>query len=557
MSPTENQAAAVLPTPPVQAMSRSKAAWPAQSRYQIQQETHFDGRVVNCFRPRSDSAYGIFSSAARKHPDAEALVGDGKRLTYSELAEAAGAVAARLRDLGVRPGVRVAMYLANRIEFVSVYLGILRLGAVAVPMDVRLKGPEIAHVVTHSDARVLLHEATLSGELPNRQDVPNLSALVPVSDDDIHWPDSQTGAPPPEFQVTDPEALATLLYTSGTTGLPKGAMLTHLNFAHSVIHFELILGLSQGRERTLLVVPASHVTGLLAIMSFLWVGGAVIMSRAFKAPAFLKLAADERITHTVMVPAMYNLCLLQPDFSAYDLRNWRLGHFGGSPMPMATIQDLADRLPQLRLIDGYGATECCSPVALSPPDMPTSKRSAIGLPVHCAEIRIVGPDGSELPAGETGEIWIRGPMIVPGYLDNPEANKANFTDGFWHSGDIGKLDEDGYLYISDRIKDVINRGGYKIYSVEVEGVLNRHPDVLESAVVAKPCPVLGERVHAFVTAKTEGLMAEKLFEYCATRLADYKQPETYTVLNTPLPRNSGGKVLKRDLRNTLNLAEAG
>jgi O-succinylbenzoic acid--CoA ligase len=557
MPPTENQMAAVLPTSSPQAIARPMATWPDQSRYQIQQESHFDGRSLKCFRPRSDSAYGIFSLAARKHPDAEALVGDGQRLTYSELAEAAGAVAARLRELGVRPGMRVAMYLANRIEFITVYLGILRLGAVAVPMDVRLKGPEIAHVVNHSGARVLLHEASLSGELPNRRDVLNLVACVAVSDDGIHWPEGQAGTPPQEHQVTDPEALATLLYTSGTTGLPKGAMLTHLNFAHSVIHFELILGLGQGRERTLLVVPASHVTGLLAIMSFLWVGGAVIMSRAFKAPAFLKLAADERITHTVMVPAMYNLCLLQPDFSAYDLSNWRLGHFGGSPMPMATIQDLADRLPQLRLIDGYGATECCSPVALSPPDMPTGKRAAIGLPVHCAEIRIVGPDGRDLPTGETGEIWIRGPMVVPGYLDNPDANKANFTDGFWHSGDIGRLDEDGYLYISDRIKDVINRGGYKIYSVEVEGVLNRHPDVLESAVVAKSCPVLGERVHAFVTAKKAGLNAEKLFEYCATRLADYKQPETYTILDSPLPRNSGGKVLKRDLRNTLNPADTG
>lgn len=557
MSLPDNQTATVLPLQPPMASSRAKASWPAQSRYQIQQETHFDGRVLNCFRPRSESAYGIFSSAARKHPDAEALVGDDRRLTYSELADAAGAVAAQLKALGVRPGLRVAMYLANRIEFVSVYLGILRLGAVAVPMDVRLKGPEIAHVVNHSGACILLHEATLADQLPERRNVPDLIALVPVSDEGIHWPESQTGAFPPEHRITESDGLATLLYTSGTTGLPKGAMLTHLNFAHSVIHFELILGLSQGRERTLLVVPASHVTGLLAIMSFLWVGGAVIMSRAFKAPAFLKLAADERITHTVMVPAMYNLCLLQPDFLAYDLSNWRLGHFGGSPMPMTTIQDLADRLPQLRLVDGYGATECCSPVALSPPDMPTAKRAAIGLPVHCAEIRIVGPDGAELPTGETGEIWIRGPMIVPGYLDNPEANAANFTDGFWHSGDIGKLDEDGYLYISDRIKDVINRGGYKIYSVEVEGVLNRHPDVLESAVVAKPCPVLGERVHAFVTAKKPGLTSETLFEYCATRLADYKQPETYTILDTPLPRNSGGKVLKRDLRNTLNPAASG
>lgn len=529
--------------------------WPQQQRYAVRQERHFDGREVFCFSPRAASVYSIFAAGAARNPQAEALVADGRRLSYAQLAAEAERIAAGLHALGIRPGQRVAMLLANRLEFVTVYLGIQRLGAVAVPMDVRLKRPEIAHVLNQSGSSAIFHEADLAAEVPV-DELAQPVARIAISDaEGLQWPSgAQISAVPPLPDLQE-EALATLLYTSGTTGLPKGAMLTHLNFAHSVIHFELSLELGEN-ERTLLVVPASHVTGLLAILTFLWMGGAVVMMRAFKAPAFLQHAADEKISHTVMVPAMYNLCLLQPDFSQYDLRHWRLGHFGGSPMPVATIRSLGERLPWLRLVDGYGATECCSPVALTPPNLRGEKGGAIGMPLHCAEIRVIGPDGKDQPPGQQGEIWIRGPMVVPGYYNNPQATADNFTDGYWHSGDVGSLSAEGLFSVFDRLKDVINRGGYKIYSVEVENTLNHHPDVLESAVVAKACPVLGERVHAFISAKRPGLAAESLSAYCAERLADYKRPESYTILEQPLPRNSGGKVLKRDLRVLLQQDQA-
>ncbi len=530
--------------------SMEAPGWPPQQRYAVRRERHFDGRDLLCFSPRAVSVYGIFAAAAARNPQAEALVADGRRLSYAQLSVEAEHIAARLHAMGVRPGQRVAMLLANRLEFITAYLGIQRLGAVAVPMDVRLKRPEIAHVLNQSGGTAIFHETDLVGELPEGELMQPLARIAVSDAGGIHWPEGLPAETAPAMPHPEEEALATLLYTSGTTGLPKGAMLTHLNFAHSVIHFELSLELGEN-ERTLLVVPASHVTGLLAILTFLWVGGAIVMMRAFKAPAFLQHAADEKISHTVMVPAMYNLCLLQPDFSQYDLRHWRLGHFGGSPMPVATISGLSERLPWLRLVDGYGATECCSPVALTPPNMRDKKGGAIGVPLHCAEIRVIGPDGKDQPPGQQGEIWIRGPMVVPGYYNNPQATADNFTDGYWHSGDVGSLSAEGVFAVFDRLKDVINRGGYKIYSVEVENVLNHHPDVLESAVVAKACPVLGERVHAFVSAKRTGLSMETLSAYCAERLADYKRPETYTILEQPLPRNSGGKVLKRDLRMTL------
>jgi O-succinylbenzoic acid--CoA ligase len=170
--------------------------------------------------------------------------------------------------------------------------------------------------------------------------------------------------------------------------------------------------------------------------------------------------------------------------------------------------------------------------------------------VPCGEIIVVDADGRELPPGESGELWIRGPMVVPGYWDNPEATRQSFTDGYWRSGDLGSVDRNGFVRVFDRLKDMINRGGYKVYSVEVENVLSHHPAVLESAVVGKPCPVLGERVHAFVTLK-QLASADELKRYCAERLADYKVPETFTLLDRPLPRNANGKLLKRELREAV------
>jgi acyl-CoA synthetase (AMP-forming)/AMP-acid ligase II len=305
----------------------------------------------------------------------------------------------------------------------------------------------------------------------------------------------------------------------------------------------------------MLAVPGTHVTGLVAIiLSMINVAGTVLMLATFRVEPFLQLAARERMTHTVLVPAMYNLCLLDPNLAQYDLSVWRLGSYGGAPMPESTIVELGARLPHLGLMNGYGATETTSPTSVTPIGEALTRRDTIGLPLHCAEVIVVGEDDRALPTGSVGEIWIKGPMVIPGYWEAPAATAETFKDGFWRSGDVGFLDADGYLHLVDRKKDVVNRGGYKVSSVEVENLLAQHPGILEAAVVAKPCPVLGERVHAFVSRKVKELNEHDLSGFCVDRLADYKRPESYTLLDEPLPRNSAGKLLKRHLREQLQHA---
>jgi long-chain acyl-CoA synthetase len=239
--------------------------------------------------------------------------------------------------------------------------------------------------------------------------------------------------------------------------------------------------------------------------------------------------------------------LLQDDFAKHDLAAWRIGAYGGAPMAPATIAQLAEKLPALTLLNCYGATETTSPTTVMPPGHTARRPDSVGVAVPCGALKIVDEHGTALPPGHTGEVWIHGPMVVRGYWDNPEATAANFSDGWWHSGDLGRLDADGYLEVLDRLKDVINRGGYKVFSSEVEAVLALHPAVAESAVVGVACPVLGERVHAFVSLR-EATAEADLAAHCAARLADYKVPERWTLTPDPLPRNANGKLMKRPLR---------
>ena len=275
------------------------------------------------------------------------------------------------------------------------------------------------------------------------------------------------------------------------------------------------------------------------------------MMREFKAADFLRLAAQERMSHSLMVPAMYKLLLLQPDFAQADLSAWRVGGYGGAPMPVATIDALATALPQLTLQNTYGATETTSPTSTIPAGLTRAHIDSVGVPLPCAQVRIMDEAGCEVPTGEVGEIWISGPMVVQGYWDNPAATAKEFTAGWWHSGDLGSIDEQGFVRVFDRKKDMLNRGGYKIYSVEVENTLMALPGVVEAAVVAKPCPVLGERVHVFVHAPGAPLSLAALQAHAAAHLADYKVPESVTWVDTPLPRNANGKVIKRQLREAL------
>ena len=316
------------------------------------------------------------------------------------------------------------------------------------------------------------------------------------------------------------EDTAMILYTSGTTGQPKGAMLAHCNIIHSAMVFVSCLKLTEA-DRSIAAVPLGHVTGVVAnIMTMVRCAGALIIMAEFKAAEYLKMAARERVTYTVMVPAMYNLCLLQPDFDSYDLSSWRIGGFGGAPMPIATIEKLDAKIPGLKLTNCYGATETTSPSTMMPGELTASHIDSVGLPCPGAQIVVMDADGRELPRGEIGEIWIHGGSVIKGYWNNPKATAESFTAGFWHSGDLGSVDAENFVRVFDRQKDMINRGGLKIYSAEVESVLSGHPDVVESAIIAKPCPVLGERVHAVVVTRNAvgGRGAARLVRRAAVRL---------------------------------------
>ena len=523
--------------------------WPAMRR-----EAHYGDRVLACFAERPASLHQMLDDALGRNPDGDALVCGDERMTYRQLVQQSARVAAGLAARGVKAGDRVALLLGNRIEFVLALFAAARLGAITVPLSTREQTPGLAYMLDHCAAVLLVHEAELSPLLPSASALPALRSRLATGglcDGSEPFEALLGHGDGPEPTTVAEEDTAAILYTSGTTGRPKGAMLTHLGLVHSSMHYQIAMGLGP-EDSSIAAVPLSHVTGLVALVTtMVCAAGRLTIMPAFKAAAFLRLAAHERMTHTLLVPAMYNLCLLQSDFASHDLTHWRIGAFGGAPMPLATIATLARTVPSLTLMNCYGATETTSPTTLMPAGCHDAHGDTVGTTLGCAEVCVMDEAGHEVPRGQTGELWISGPMVVPGYWNNPEATAANLSGGHWHSGDIGSLDAQGYIRVVDRMKDMINRGGYKIYTIEVENALYAHPAVQECAVIAKPCPVLGERVHAFVALKAAGPTAEALQAFVKLRLSDYKVPESFTISTTPLPRNANGKLLKRAMRDEL------
>ena len=476
--------------------------------------------------------------------------------------------AAGFRAIGVGQGDCIALLMRNDGVFLEATVGAQKIGAYVVPLNWHFKADELLYVLRDSQPKVLVAHAdllpTIAAELPSQMRVvvvPPPAAIARAYGPDRNRRAIPVGLPQWSSWISQQQPIAdtnvsapdSVIYTSGTTGRPKGAMLTHLNIAHSVLHYADAMNLVAA-DRSLVAVPLTHVTGLVAqLYTLLHCAGTLVLMRQFKAPEFMQLMERERITHAILVPAMYNLCLLLTDFAVHDLSAWRIGAYGGAPMPTATIEAIAARLPGLTLMNVYGGTETCSPATIMPRGQTEAHRDSVGRAVACAEIAVVDEHGRELPAGDVGEIWIAGPMVVPGYWRNPEATAKEFRAGYWCSGDIGNQDAEGYVRVLDRKKDMINRGGFKIYCATVENVLAEHPQVVESALVGVPCAVLGERVHAFVCVRAigEATSTTALQAFCAARIADYAVPETWTIGTEPLPRNVNGKVMKRTLRQGL------
>ena len=529
---------------------------------EIRLEALYGDRLVPCYADRPANLSAMLAGIARDHAERPAIVDGPRTLSYRELDRQASRVATALAAQGIAPGDRVALFLGNRAEFITLLSGIGRLGAIAVPIGIRQSAAELEYMLNQCAASALCYEAELAERLPAAGAIPTVRLFVRVGEDDSRppvVPDSgarrslshdsliaggRDDCPP---CPADDQAPACIMYTSGTTGHPKGAVLSHLGFVHTARNYERCFGYTAG-DRMLLTIPASHISGLLAVVVVMMrLGGCVVCLKGFKATEVLETIEAQRITAAVMVPAMYNLCLLEPDLDRRDLSSWRIGHFGGAAMPEVTIQRLAERLPALELYNGFGATETTSAVTLTMRGDAAKYLDSVGTVLPCVDIRILDPQGREVPPGEAGELWIRSPGNAIGYWDNPQATRAAFVGGYWRSGDIGSLDAKGYLRVFDRIKDMINRGGYKVYCVELENVIQRFPGVVEVAAVASPCPVLGERTHVFLHATGE-IDVEALRGFCRQHLADYKVPDFVTVSPTPLPRNLNGKLVKAPLR---------
>jgi long-chain acyl-CoA synthetase len=510
----------------------------------MRREAHF-GRVMNCFADRPANVWAHVCGVIEQNPEVVAVVEGELELTYTQLDSQSAGLAALLSRSGVSRGDRVAVMLNNGVDAVRAVLAITRIGAVLLAIGTRSRAEELSHFFADAEPKAIIHGSEFSRELDDANGVPKCRINVCEN----IWKESldSNNAAPTTPDIAEDDLFA-ILYTSGTTGKPKGAMLTHLGVVHSCLHWCDAFGLGD-HESTLFCVPWTHVSGLCGVlMPFLFQGGKLVMMPVFKSRAALELAEAHAITHALMVPAMYGLCLQEPDLADFRLGQWRIAAYGGAPMPESTVQRFVEALPHLAMCNAYGATETTSPSTIMPPGKGTARADSIGRVVSCGELIVMDERGQEVPAGTDGEFWIAGPMIVSGYWQNPEATAKNFIGGYWRSGDIGSVDSEGYVRIADRKKDMIIRGGFKVYSAEVENVISGLNGVAEVAIVGRPDPVLDEQVIAYITCDDSSVTEDLIRDWCSARLSDYKVPEHVVLSTYPLPRNVNGKIQKALLR---------
>jgi steroid-24-oyl-CoA synthetase len=504
------------------------------------------------------------------------LVQGDRRVTYDEFNSFVRRAAVALEELGVGHGDRVAILSANNVEWVVLFWATAAIGAVIVPLNAWWKSDELEFGLRDSGAKVLVSDARrwqavrdLVDSLPELDHVFVMDleeadgAARPGTDLLADYPGAL-----PDAGVAEDDFLA-ILYTSGTTGRPKGATLTHRQALANLQNI-FCLGVANAsrggdaapelssdiQSATLLVVPLFHVTGCLSTMMLCYASGAklVLMPPGrFDPDAAMATIEREKVTGFGGVPTIMWRVVESPNFERYDLSTVVRVSYGGAPAAAELVQRIHERFPRVRktLATAYGLTESASVATSNTGDDYRTHPDSVGRPAPTVEIQVVDADGEPVPVGEPGEIWLRGPTIMRrGYWNRPDATAEAITpEGWFRSGDIGRFDEEGFLYLVDRQKDMIIRGGENVYCVEVEEVLFEHPDVVDAAVVGVPHKVLGEEVKAVVQLKPgASATVETIRAHCANRLADFKVPAHVELRDEPLPRNPAGKVLKSLLR---------
>ncbi|MCC2979799.1 AMP-binding protein [Sphingomonas sp. IC4-52] len=519
---------------------------------------------------------------ARGWGDREFIIYEGERQTYGEHFRAAGKLGRVLHDsFGVRKGDRLVVAMRNLPEWSIAFWAGMSIGAVVTPLNAWGIGDELAYGISNSGAPVAIVDGERLERLAPYLGDLKLDGLISVRTTDDHG----TGAIPlddligprdryaelPDDPMPDPglhtDDPATILYTSGTTGRPKGALGTHRNVLTNVI--SITFGAARATIRrgdplpvpdpdapqrvNLLPVPLFHVTGTNSMLIPTVIAGAkLILMHKWNPERFLELVETERVNGTTGVPAMVWQVLESPDFARRDLSSLDSYGYGGAAIAPELTLKFAELFPWFKPSQGYGATETSSVSIANSAEDYLRHPDSVGMPVPVCDVKVVDEDGNELPRGQAGELWIRGPNIVAGYWNNPDATSQCFTDGWYHTGDICRIDDEGFVYLLDRAKDMLIRGGENVYCVEIEDVLVAHPDVMDAAVVGLPHRILGEEVGALVQLRPGADVTEmELIAHASRHLAPFKVPVRIVVRTEEFPRNASGKTLKPILREEL------
>jgi long-chain acyl-CoA synthetase len=493
----------------------------------------------------SENLANILIETAGRHRERPAVRMGDTVVTYSGLDEASARVATFLRERGVEAGDRVGIMMANVPQFPGVYYGILRAGAVVVPMNVLLKGREVGYFLGDSGAKLVFawHEIAAAAEEGAGAAGAELVLVEPGAYEAV----PSDIEPMPEVAERGTDDAAVILYTSGTTGKSKGAELTHGNLRRN-IEISAISLAGLGSEDVLLgALPLFHSFGQTCSMnSAVRTGACLDLMPRFDAGRALELMDRDGITVFQGVPTMYHAILNHPERDRYDTSKLRLCMSGGAALPVEVLRGFEETFGVV-ILEGYGLSETSPVASFNHPDR-ERKPGSIGTPIDGVEMKVVDEEGNDLPAGEVGEIVIRGHNVMKGYWHRPDATEEAMRGGWFHSGDLGRVDEDGYFFIVDRKKDMILRGGYNVYPREIEEVLYEHPAVLEAAVVGVPDERLGEEVGAAIALRPGAEAdADEFRDFVEQRVAAYKYPRVIWFVDE-LPKGPTGKILKREIK---------
>lgn len=508
----------------------------------------------------------FLSIASSICPDRDCIVFEGKRWTFHQVSERVSRLANGLSGLGVKREDRVGILQVNCPQYVESYFAVAKLGGIFVPLNFRAKAEELRYMILNAEVKVLLvgdrYLEMVDGILP---ELPMVQQCVLIESTKLgrkNYEELIRSSSSDEVMVeVGDEDIAILMYTSGTTGRPKGVPLKHSAFVRYVLD-NVDPASPEVEERNLLTVPLYHVAGMQAMLAAIYGGRTLVIMRQFEVKEWMETVQREKVTRAMLVPTMLKRVIEDPDFSQYDLSSLRVVTYGAAPMPFEVISKAIRVMPWVRFINAFGQTETASTItALGPEDHIIDgteeekekklKRlsSSIGRPLPDVEIRIVDEEGRVLPPFQVGEIWARGPRVMNGYWRDEEKTKQVLTtEGWLRTGDMGWMDEDGYIYLAGRADDMIIRGGENISPEEVENVLHSHPKVKEAAVIGVRDAEWGQVPRAIVVLR-EGEVAteEEIIEYCRSKLAGYKRPRSVIFVDA-LPRNPMGKVLKKVIR---------